>query len=373
MKPQIAILYICTALMLISCSNQMDSNQSEGDKLLAAFIEKQKQIDTIQYRVKRIDTLITNELVEISGKVTLCRNEEDTTHGFSFFSAVDSTKWENYYIQYTYYEVSSEIEMYKLNPNFGSSVLSTDAGQLIVSDLISLDLRSYSASTSSHKEYIELFFETKKGSSVIIKRIKIDNKSLLPFEIHCSRKEITQNLSYSTSWFLNDILVNEHVIDNELVELIFKSNYGHSQSAIPDKSYTLIGQKIPDIVFQTFRNEEINMRSLESDVVLLDFWEWWCGPCLNSLPKVNKIANLYKQYGLVTIGIASDDPDRAEKIIMNKKLNFEQVIGNAELKTLFDVTSFPRYILIDQKGIIRKIYRGYSEIIEIDINELLIK
>ena len=107
--------------------------------------------------------------------------------------------------------------------------------------------------------------------------------------------------------------------------------------------------------------------------MLLDFWELWCMPCIKSLPEIKEIAATYKPFGLFTIGIASDDIEKAKKYVETKGIDFIQAKGSDKLKSTLKVNSFPRYVLINQKGVIKGIYFGYSEKIELDINDLLLE
>ena len=73
------------------------------------------------------------------------------------------------------------------------------------------------------------------------------------------------------------------------------------------------------------------------------------------------------------IGIVSEDEENAIKLIKKKGTTFQNLIGNDELKKTFRVDSWPRYFLVDNSGIVRKEYFGFSEQIEEDIKEMIAK
>jgi len=130
-------------------------------------------------------------------------------------------------------------------------------------------------------------------------------------------------------------------------------------------------QKVPDIHLVTFNGDSLQLQDLKSKVVLLDFWELWCGLCRQSLPKMNEISSKYSPKDLIIIGIVSENAEEAKKLVIQEKINFLNVIGNQELKAKFLVNSFPRYVLIDQNHVIRHIYYEFSSHIEADIKKLL--
>ena len=105
-------------------------------------------------------------------------------------------------------------------------------------------------------------------------------------------------------------------------------------------------------------------------LTLLDFWEVWCGPCIKSLPEVEKIYHRFSNR-VEVIGIASDDIENVKKLVMQKKITFPTLIGDEVVITDYGVYSYPRYVLIDKDGIVRNMYYGFSSQIEQDIEQLL--
>ena len=105
-------------------------------------------------------------------------------------------------------------------------------------------------------------------------------------------------------------------------------------------------------------------------VTLIDFWEIWCGPCIASLPKVEKIFNKYSDK-IDVIGIVSNDLENARKMLNTKNITFPSLVGNKSILNEYYVNSFPRYFLIDRTGKVVNEYHGFSDDIENDIIKLL--
>lgn len=98
----------------------------------------------------------------------------------------------------------------------------------------------------------------------------------------------------------------------------------------------------------------VDLESLRGKVVLLDFWATWCGPCIGSIPKNNKLAETYKD-DLVVIGICHDRGHEKMAAVVNDKGIVYPVCHDADnvTKIAYQVDSYPDYYLIDRKGNLR--------------------
>jgi len=390
MKNQTVILLTLILSALNSCNYEPQTNNAgkveslieiipvqrypeQMQNVFYDFLKKQNQIEYIKYNVRRIDTLISGNIRDNSGFVTLASDKNDSIFKLSFLANRDSSSWKNYYIQNTHYEVATDFKFYKIVANHRDHVFGTPGGQLVIADLLHFDTTKLNLTMLKSNDK-ELIVQSKmiNGSALTTKHLTINKNSMIPVRVSCTVKSIVNNWKRSTTFYIKEVNINDEIINNDLAKLDFTSGYAWTQRSPDQSPELLIGKKVPEIIFQTFDNNSINIRGLESQVVLLDFWELWCSPCINSLPKIQKIANDYKPYGLFTIGIASDDIDAAKKYVEDKNYYLTQAIGNKKLKSIFNVSSYPRYILIDQKGIIYNIYFGFSEEIELDINALLL-
>ncbi|MCK9618733.1 MAG: TlpA family protein disulfide reductase [Lentimicrobiaceae bacterium] len=358
---------------LVTVPNQNKSDSKELTELFNAFLNKQAQINIIKYNVIRIDTLLNGNIWNNTGKVLLERDKKDSILNISFISKMDSMDFENIYFQNTNYMVFTS-KFYMKEPNFKNHIFGSPGGQLVITDLLNIDTTNvrYSLSDADDKHF-KFKSDQYLNSSIITKVLIIDKQTLIPIQLSRIEKNKEHNWKRSISFIIDDVMINNQIGNNEHVNIAFLSKYGHGEHPTDTLANKLVGKKIPEIIFQTLDNKTINIRSLESKIVLLDFWELWCVPCKKSLPMIDKIASTYEPFGLFTIGITSGDIEETKKYIENNGIEIIQIMGNTKLKSTLKVDSFPRYILINREGIITGIYFGYSENIELDINNLLLK
>jgi len=342
------------------------------EQLYREFLKNQNRIKLITYDVQRIDTFVQGSVWNNSGKATLERNDQDTVFRFSFYGKRNDMPRESFYREYIHYQVFPETKTYRIEPNMGTDVLGAPGGQMVVVDILNPDTASAAISLQNKDDEYFIVKTTKKNAGLITTKILTINKTTL-IPVIVSSTDINPDLKAKQSYTfcISNILIDDQVENNKLSNLNFLTDYTQEVVSEDKSADVLIGKKVPEIILTTFDNNIINIRSLESKIVLLDFWELWCGSCMQSLPKVQALTIRYNSEGLITIGIIKDDIDRAKKHLSKEGITFKQALGNKKMISIFKVTSVPRYILIDKKGFIKNIYYGYSEDIEKNIKSLI--
>lgn len=115
------------------------------------------------------------------------------------------------------------------------------------------------------------------------------------------------------------------------------------------------GMPAPDFTVPTADGGEISLSSLKGQVVFVDFWASWCGPCRASNPSVVKLYNKYKDAGFTVLGVSYDNDKAAWlKAIEDDKLTWNH---GSSLKgwgcptvKLYGVSGIPHTVLIDKDG-----------------------
>lgn len=142
---------------------------------------------------------------------------------------------------------------------------------------------------------------------------------------------------------------------------------------------SLVGKKIPAFKMTTTEGKTLTSQSLLKKVVLLDFWGTWCAPCRAMSPSMEKLHKGYSKRGLVVIGVGGferKDPENAAKNYKKEHgYTYTFTKNNDAYARKLGAVPFPKYILIDRQGIVRKVYGKLEPkdigIIENDIKNLL--
>lgn len=117
----------------------------------------------------------------------------------------------------------------------------------------------------------------------------------------------------------------------------------------------------PDFTLKdVLQGQDYSLSQFKGKVVLLNFFTFFCGPCRDEMPDLNKIYREYKDKGFVILGIAlSSDPTQIRFLVKQLGLTYPVLSGTAKVGEAYgNVVVVPTTVIIDQEGNIVKRIEG---------------
>jgi thiol-disulfide isomerase/thioredoxin len=106
----------------------------------------------------------------------------------------------------------------------------------------------------------------------------------------------------------------------------------------------------------------VSLADLKGQIVLVNFWASWCGPCRQEMPILEQLNHQYRSKGVTLIGI-NVEPDSAAATTWLKAtpVSFPILYDvDSKISKLYEVQGMPNTVILDRKGVVRYIHRGYS-------------
>ena len=118
----------------------------------------------------------------------------------------------------------------------------------------------------------------------------------------------------------------------------------------------------PAFRLDSMAGKAISLEQYKGQVVMINFWASWCGPCRQEMPILEKLHAKYKPMGFTMIGInVEPDSTLAAGWLKSTPVTFPILFDTrSEVSKLYSVAGMPSTVIIDRKGNLRWLHRGYK-------------
>jgi thiol-disulfide isomerase/thioredoxin len=146
-----------------------------------------------------------------------------------------------------------------------------------------------------------------------------------------------------------------------------------------DDTSKLIGRTAPDFSLKTVDGKTVKLSDEKGKVVLVDFWATWCGPCMASMPHIQKLSadQDLKKKGLIVWAVNDQESrDDVQKLLDSKGYTMMVPMdSDGKVEQDYFVTGIPTTIVVGKNGVVKFVQVGYGDgvdkVIEDAINSAL--
>jgi peroxiredoxin len=100
----------------------------------------------------------------------------------------------------------------------------------------------------------------------------------------------------------------------------------------------------------------------KGQVVMVNFWATWCGPCQQEMPLLDQMYKKFKPAGFTLIGVNVDkDAPPVKDLLARKPVSFPVLLDPTNgVSKAYHLDEMPSSVIIDRNGTIRYVHRGYK-------------
>ncbi len=150
-----------------------------------------------------------------------------------------------------------------------------------------------------------------------------------------------------------------HAVEPKIAQDVDGSN---PNGRSPGIDSPLVGKAAPDFQLELLGSggKKFQLADQKGKVVVLDFWATWCGPCLQTMPLVEKVVHEFDGQGVQLIAVNLEEPAKTitatlERHKMNVTVALDQ---DGVAATKYQATAIPQTVIIDREGKVARLFVG---------------
>jgi len=137
------------------------------------------------------------------------------------------------------------------------------------------------------------------------------------------------------------------------------------QAAEPE--HALVGKSAPLFNTSLLDGSPFDLgQHLGKDVVVLDFWATWCGPCVASMPTLSEVTNGFRDRGVRLFAVnCAEQAEDVKDFVEQSGLELAVVMDpQGQISKAYGANAIPQTVLIDRQGKVRYVHVGSENLRE---------
>lgn len=124
-----------------------------------------------------------------------------------------------------------------------------------------------------------------------------------------------------------------------------------------------VGDKAPDFTLKAMSGKNLKLAEQRGQIIVLNFWASWCGPCRKEMPVLQKFYEKYQDLGVSVWGVNVEQENQAGRdFLADLNLSFPILFDDSNtISADYQVEAMPTTVILDRNGVIRYTFKGYRD------------
>jgi thiol-disulfide isomerase/thioredoxin len=114
-----------------------------------------------------------------------------------------------------------------------------------------------------------------------------------------------------------------------------------------------VGQAMPPYTTALLDGKKFDIAAERGNVVFLNLWATWCGPCRYEIPELQSIHQKYASRGFKVVGVSLDDTgvDGVKQFVAQHAMTYPVAYDpEGKIATIFQSSVLPTSVIVDRSG-----------------------
>ncbi|OFV97511.1 MAG: hypothetical protein A3F68_11540 [Acidobacteria bacterium RIFCSPLOWO2_12_FULL_54_10] len=115
-----------------------------------------------------------------------------------------------------------------------------------------------------------------------------------------------------------------------------------------------LGDVVPAFTLRDEQGQVVALSDLKGKIVVLNFWATWCPPCIEEMPSLNRLSELYAERGVEVVAVSVDeDPDAYREFLRTNEIAFRTLRDpSRRTSELYGTYKLPESYIISKDGLL---------------------
>lgn len=125
---------------------------------------------------------------------------------------------------------------------------------------------------------------------------------------------------------------------------------------------TVLQGPAPDFTLKSHGGGNLKLSEFRGQVVMINFWASWCGPCRQEMPLIEQLHQRYSPLGFTVLGVnVEEDSSKAQELLRELRVSFPILFDTSNSASkLYNVSAMPSTVFVDRDGKLRYLHKGYK-------------